>query len=193
MVRYTAHFVHQEFIEQYGGSTVKELDRRVFLGTALAALPLAMRAQTAESKPKPVRVPSGGDRLEERNVIGVSSTAFKVLTDESASALFVIEHASRKKGGPPRHLHHNENEWFYVIEGEYIAEIGSERFHLKPGDSILGPREVPHGWAYVGEGAGKLLIAFAPPAKWKRSFATMRSDRTGASTSMMRHFTALTA
>ena len=144
---------------------MKELDRRVFLGTALAALPLAMRAQTAESKPKPVRVPRGGDRLEERHVIGVSSTAFKVLTDESASALFVIEHASRKKGGPPRHLHHNENEWFYVIEGEYIAEIGSERFHLKPGDSILGPREVPHGWAYVGEGAGKLLIAFAPAGK----------------------------
>ena len=116
---------------------MENLDRRAFLGTALATLPLAMLAQTGEAKVKPVRVPSGEDRLGERHVIGVSSTAFKVLTDDSASALFVIEHASRKKGGPPRHLHHNENEWFYVLEGEYIAEIGSERFQLKPGDSIL--------------------------------------------------------
>lgn len=145
-------------------------NRRTFLGTALATLPLAMLAQTVESKVKPVRVASGEDRMGERHVIGVSSTSFKVVTDDSASALFVIEHASRKKGGPPRHLHHNENEWFYVIEGEYLAEIGSERFQLKPGDSVLGPREVPHAWAYVGEGPGKLLIVFAPAGKMEAFF-----------------------
>ncbi len=145
-------------------------DRRMFLGTALASLPLAMLAQTVETKRKPTSVPNGEDRAGEHHVIGVSSTAFKVLTDESAGTLFVIEHTSRKKGGPPRHLHHNENEWFYVMEGEYIAEIGSERFHLKPGDSIVGPREVPHGWAYVGEGPGKLLIVFAPAGKMEAFF-----------------------
>ena len=149
---------------------MQDRDRRAFLGTALATLPLAILAQTVETKVKPVRVPSGEDRLGESHVIGVSSTAFKVLTDDSATALFVIEHASRKKGGPPRHLHHNENEWFYVIEGEYIAEIGSECFQLKPGDSVLGPREVPHTWAYVGEGSGKLLIAFAPAGKMEAFF-----------------------
>jgi mannose-6-phosphate isomerase-like protein (cupin superfamily) len=169
-VGYTAHFGHEMFVKQDGGSTMQDLNRRAFLGTALASLPLAMLAQNVETKVKPARVPSGADRLEERHVIGVSSTAFKVLTDESASALFVIEHASQKKGGPPRHLHHNENEWFYVIEGEYVAEIGSERFRLKPGDSILGPREVPHAWAYVGEGPGKLLIAFAPAGKMESFF-----------------------
>lgn len=149
---------------------MQNANRRAFLGAALTTLPLAMLAQTVETRVKPVRVASGEDRLGERHVIGVSSTTFKVLTDDGASALFVIEHASRKKGGPPRHLHHNENEWFYVIEGEYIAEIGSERFQLKPGDSILGPREVPHAWAYVGEGAGKLLIAFAPAGKMEAFF-----------------------
>ncbi|HXJ87630.1 MAG TPA: cupin domain-containing protein [Candidatus Binatia bacterium] len=149
---------------------MENLGRRKFLSTALATLPLAMLAQTAETKVKPVRVASGEDRLGERHVIGVSSTAFKVLTDDAASALFVIEHASRQKGGPPRHLHHHENEWFYVMEGEYLAEIGSDRFHLKPGDSILGPREVPHAWAYVGEGAGKLLITFAPAGKMEAFF-----------------------
>jgi quercetin dioxygenase-like cupin family protein len=156
---------------------MKDVDRRSFLGAALATVPLAMLAQTAETKGKPVPVLNGEDRLGERHVIGVSSTAFKVLTEDSSSALFVIEHASRKKGGPPRHLHHNENEWFYVLEGEYIAEIGSDRFQLKPGDSILGPREVPHAWAYVGEGSGKLLIAFAPAGKMEAFFRDNEKPR----------------
>lgn len=81
-----------------------------------------------------------------------------------------MEHTSRKKGGPPRHLHHNEDEWFYVIEGEYIAEIGSERFELKPGDSVLGPREVPHAWAFVGDTPGRMLITFAPANKMEAFF-----------------------
>jgi len=156
---------------------MQDLDRRAFLGTALATLPFAMQAQTDETKVKPVRVPSGDDRSGERHVIGVSSTAFKVSTEDSAGALFVIEHASRKKGGPPRHLHHTENEWFYVVEGEYIAEIGSQRFQLKPGDSILAPREVPHAWAYVGEGPGKLLIAFAPAGKMEAFFRDNEKPR----------------
>jgi len=176
-VGYTAHFGHKLFGEPNGGSILQNLDRRAFLGTALATLPLAMLAQTDETKVKPVRVPSGEDRLGERHVIGVSSTAFKVSTDDSAGALFVIEHASRRKGGPPLHLHHNENEWFYVIEGEYIAEIGSQRFQLKPGDSILGPREVPHAWAYVGAGPGKLLIAFAPAGKMEAFFRDNEKPR----------------
>ena len=156
---------------------MQNLDRRTFLGTALATLPLAMMAQSGETKVKPVAVRSGEDRLGEHHVIGVSSTAFKVLTEDSAGALFVIEHASRKKGGPPRHLHHTENEWFYVLEGEYIAEIGSQRFQLKPGDSIFGPREVPHAWAYVGEGPGKLLITFAPAGKMEAFFRDNEKPR----------------
>jgi quercetin dioxygenase-like cupin family protein len=67
-------------------------------------------------------------------------------------------------------LHHNEDEWLYVIEGEYIAEIGSERFLLKPGDSLLGPREMPHAWAFVGDTPGRMLIAFAPANKMEAFF-----------------------
>jgi quercetin 2,3-dioxygenase len=88
-----------------------------------------------------------------------------------------MEHTSSKKGGPPRHLHHNEDEWFYVIEGEYIAEIGSERVQLKPGDSILGPREIPHAWAFVGDTQGKMLIAFAPANQMEAFFRNNEKRR----------------
>lgn len=41
---------------------------------------------------------------------------------------------------------------------------------MKPGDSILGPREVPRVWAFVGDTPGKMLIAFAPANKMEAFF-----------------------
>jgi quercetin dioxygenase-like cupin family protein len=151
---------------------MQNIERRAFLGATIAAFPLALLGQSLKpSTPaKAILVPHGEDRLGEHHTIGVSSTNFKVITQDSGGGVFIMEHTSRKKGGPPRHLHHNEDEWFYVIEGEYIAEIGSERFALKPGDSILGPREVPHAWAFVGDSPGTMLIAFAPANKMEAFF-----------------------
>ena len=147
------------------------MERRSFLSAAIAAAPLPLIGQSnAPASAKGVRLSRGEDRLGERHTIGVSTTDFKVLTKDTRGGLFVMEHTSPRRGGPPRHLHHNEDEWFYVIEGDYIAEIGSDRFHLKPGDSILGPREVPHAWAFVGENPGRLLIAFAPANKMEAFF-----------------------
>lgn len=132
---------------------MQKMERRSFLASAIAALPVALIGQSSNTPTttKAVRVANGEDRLGEHHTIGVSSTAFKVLTQDTGGDLFIMQHANLKKGGPPRHLDHNEDEWFYVLEGDYIAEIGTERFQLKPGDSILGPRGVPHVWASVGE------------------------------------------
>jgi quercetin dioxygenase-like cupin family protein len=151
---------------------MQNMERRSFLSAAIAALPLALMGQSIQTSTtsRSGRVARGEDRLGEHHTIGVSTTAFKVLTQDTNGCLFVMEQTSSKKGGPPRHLHHNEDEWFYVIEGEYIAEIGSERFVLKPGDSILGPREIPHVWAFVGDTQGRMLIAFAPANKMEAFF-----------------------
>ena len=120
--------------------------RRSFLSAGIASFPLAILGQTSQTstQPQPTLVPGGQDRFGEHHTLGVSSTDFKVATGDSRGGLFVMEHANRKKGGVPRHLHHNEDEWWYVIEGDYIVEVGTKRVRLKPGDSILGPREVPH-------------------------------------------------
>ena len=151
---------------------MQDIQRRSFLQLILAALPATVFAQAANtgSMAKPVRVPAGVDREERKHAIGVSSTTFKVLTKDTAGALFVLEQANQKKGGPPRHLHHDVDELFYSLEGEYIVEVGSERFHLKPGDCVLGPRETPHAWAFAGGSPGKLLISFAPAGKMEAFF-----------------------
>lgn len=142
--------------------------RRTFLAT-LAGLPAVALPQ--DSPPASVGVVRDGeDRLREHHTIGVSTTAFKVLTKETAGSLFVIENRMTKKGGPPRHLHHGQDEWFFVVRGDFVMEIGADRFRLSPGDSILGPREIPHAYAYVGDGPGQLLIAYTPANRIEEFF-----------------------
>ncbi len=49
-------------------------------------------------------------------------------------------------------------------------EIGQERMRLKPGDSVLAPREIPHVWAYVSDTPGRLLFTFMPAGKIEAFF-----------------------
>ena len=123
-------------------------------------------------------VPAGEDRFGYFKTAGISSVAFKVTSQESKD-LFVVEITLVQKGGPARHVHLFQDEWFYVVEGEFLLEVGEERFHLKPGDSAFGPKKVPHIWAFVAGTRGKMLFVVSPIGKleaffvdaWKRNAA----------------------
>ena len=110
------------------------------------------------------------DRLGEPLGRGIARVFFKVTTEDSHGSLVVIEMTHHAKGGPGRHFHYDQDEWFYVVEGEYIFEIDQERLRLKPGDSVFGPRKVPHVWAFVGEGPGRILFAFTPAGQIEACF-----------------------
>jgi len=118
-----------------------------------------------------LHVAAGADRFSEAHPLGPRNLiTFKLATHDTRGGLFVIEHSSLAKGGPPRHLHHEQDEWFYPLEGEYIIEVGDTRHQLKSGDSLLAPREVPHVWAHVGDQPGRLLIAFTPAGQMEAFF-----------------------
>jgi mannose-6-phosphate isomerase-like protein (cupin superfamily) len=121
-----------------------------------------------------VHVLAGGDRFrEQRKVFGSMSIDFKVSTLDTGGDLLILENTNDLKSGPPWHLHHEQEEWFYVVEGEYLIKIGDESYRLGPGDSILAPRGVPHVWAHVGERTGRLLIAFRPAGKLETFFGEL--------------------
>lgn len=149
-----------------------QLARRSFLQLAAIAVPGSyLLGQTdASLAAKPTLVSAGTDREGKVHAVGVSSTTYKVLTADTSGALFVMEQANAKKGGPTRHLHFSQDELFYVMQGEYIVEIGAERFHLKAGDCVLGPRQVPHAWAFVGDSTGRMLLSYAPAGKMEEFF-----------------------
>lgn len=149
-----------------------DIHRRWLLSTLTAALSGLARPSWLRASPQTagIKVPAGQDRFGKSRQIGVSSTSFKVAGADTAGGLFVIEQANSARGGPPRHLHHEQDELWYVLEGEYVVEIGSDRHALTPGDCILGPRRIPHAWAFVGDSPGRLLIAFTPAGKMQENF-----------------------
>lgn len=119
--------------------------------------------------PHALRVPAGEDRFGEHRGLGISTISFKVVPQES-SGLLVIENTFHARGGPARHMHYEQDEWFYALEGEFVLEVGTEKFNLLPGDSLLAPRQVAHAWAHVGTGRGRMLIAFLPAGNMEAFF-----------------------
>jgi mannose-6-phosphate isomerase-like protein (cupin superfamily) len=126
------------------------------------------QSKIAASHPSSLWLQAGKDRFGEHRGLGISHIDFKA--NSSGGQLLVLENVFHGKGGPPRHLHHSQDEWFYALEGKFIIEVGTERFSLSPGDSLLAPREVPHVWAHVGDNLGRILISFTPAGQMEAFF-----------------------
>jgi quercetin dioxygenase-like cupin family protein len=61
----------------------------------------------------------------------------------------------------PLHVHHREDEAFWVLEGSTRFEVGDELVDAAPGTYLVAPRDTPHRWAAGPEGA-RLLFLFTP-------------------------------
>lgn len=153
------------------------MKRRSFLKAASALLPAASlknfalgQVSSAPSTGEVHIVGSGQDRFGESHSLGFSSIHFKVGSRDTNGALFVIEHQNLLKGGPPMHFHLQQDEWFYVMEGEVLFQVGAERKLLRSGESVLGPRMIPHAFCGVGEKPGHMIIAFTPAGKMEDFF-----------------------
>lgn len=149
--------------------------RRSFLKVAAAIAPgAALHNLLAQPAPSPAPelhlVGAGEDRSGHPHSLGFSSLAFKVATADTGGNLFIIEHRNLTPGtGPALHLHYAQEEWFYVMEGEVVFQVGEQRVHLRTGESVLAPRRIPHTFSAVGSPA-RMLIAFTPAGKMEQYF-----------------------
>ncbi len=64
--------------------------------------------------------------------------------------------------GPGRHIHYDQDEIFFFLEGEFIAEVGGEMYTFKPGDVAFIPRGTIHAFKNVGKTPGRLRYIFSP-------------------------------
>ena len=148
------------------------LGRRAFV-EALAGSPFAGIAVTTQTASSPVgKVAAGAGRSDDISKLpGGDRIHVKVTTQESGGAMFMTEQPIERRGsGPPKHYHEEQDEWFYCLGGEYVVEIGDQRFRLGSGDSVLGPRRVPHAFVYDGAGPGRILIGFTPAGRIEQFF-----------------------
>lgn len=136
-----------------------------------AAQASATSTETALPQPTGANVVGAGqDRLGKVRTLGFSTLAFKVLANQTAGNLFVIEHTNLMPGGGPAlHLHLSQQEWFYILEGRVVFAIGAERVQLSAGESVLAQPRIPHTFSAV-DGPAHLLIGFTPAGKMEQYF-----------------------
>jgi DNA-binding transcriptional MerR regulator len=119
------------------------------------------------------RVAAGHDRFDEHIKLGDQPNDCKVSAKDTEGKMCVFEGTGHSGG--PRHLHYEQDEWIYVLEGEYEFLVGApyacaKRFHLGAGESIFLPRKVAHVWACVNGGPGRIINAYQPAGKMEELF-----------------------
>jgi quercetin dioxygenase-like cupin family protein len=78
--------------------------------------------------------------------------------ETTGGALGLIEADFWAGMGTPLHLHHHEDEAFYILDGQIRFRRGDEVFTAKPGEFVFGPREVPHCYKVLDGGARALVL-----------------------------------
>ena len=85
----------------------------------------------------------------------------KVTGEQSGGQFSLIEMLYPAGAVVPRHVHHRENELFYLIDGELEMRVGERQISAKPGTTIFAPRNIPHGFQ-VGAKPVHYLILYTP-------------------------------
>ena len=64
--------------------------------------------------------------------------------------------------GPGRHIHHEQDETFFFLEGKFDVEVGGVLHHMEAGDVAFVPRGTVHAFKNVGQHPGRLRYVFCP-------------------------------
>jgi quercetin dioxygenase-like cupin family protein len=87
---------------------------------------------------------------------------FLVTGAETGDAYFAMEALVVPGGGPPPHIHLNEDETFYVLEGTCEFLLGDEVVTAGPGDFASVPRRNVHRFHNASDAVTRLILTFTP-------------------------------
>lgn len=103
--------------------------------------------------------------------ITLNTLDIKISRKDTDNEVAVFEQTGlTPNGGPPLHIHPEQDEWFYVIEGDYLFVVGKDKYQIKAGDTIFLPRKVPHAFVQLSE-KGKMIVSYVPAGKMEAFFA----------------------
>ena len=157
------------------------MQRKKFISSVIAAITIPGIAFSKLKKfvirqDKGFKIPAGEGRIHGHiKLKGVNENILdvKISGTDTDGDLAIFEQTSISPGkGTPLHIHHFQDEVFYVIDGKYKFQVGDDKYDLATGDSIFLPRKVPHAWTQVSQ-KGKMIVSFQPAGKLENFFVTM--------------------
>lgn len=116
-------------------------------------------------------IAAGDDRFGEHIKLGGPNGEpidCKVSSQDTNGAMCIFEFNCNSGG--PRHLHYEQDEWIYIVEGEFEFHLDKSQFYMGPGESVFIPRKTGHVWARVGGGPGKVINVYQSAGKMEEFF-----------------------
>jgi quercetin dioxygenase-like cupin family protein len=97
---------------------------------------------------------------------------FLATAEDTQGKFALIEAVARRGNNPPPHIHHREEETFYVLEGEMTFSVGGQTIKATPGTMVCLPREVAHSFVIDSEQV-RMLILLTPAGfeGWFKEFS----------------------
>jgi quercetin dioxygenase-like cupin family protein len=100
---------------------------------------------------------------------------FKLVGEQCDGAMTLFQTESPAGAGPPLHIHEDQDEWLYVLEGEIRVRVGDDILPVPAGGFVFLPRGTAHCWQAVGSRPARFLGFFAPAGmdRFFREFAAL--------------------
>jgi mannose-6-phosphate isomerase-like protein (cupin superfamily) len=128
--------------------------------------------------PGVVHVPPGGGRAVWFNG---GLVTFYALGEDTGGAFTLFEEDVAPQTGAMPHLHHEEDQAFYVLEGEHEFVCDGRAFAAPAGSFVYVPRGTTHSYENVGTEPGRLLILSTPAGGTERLFLELGEPATEGS------------
>jgi mannose-6-phosphate isomerase-like protein (cupin superfamily) len=122
-----------------------------------------------------VVLPNGAARFTGPKGREADVTELVATREQTGGSIGLFRQTIAPKSGPPTHIHHTEDEFFYVLSGEFKVKLGDRIVSAPAGSVMFVPRNTAHTFQNVGTGPGVLLIGVTPGG-FEKSF----EERQGA-------------
>ena len=107
-------------------------------------------------------VKAGKNRIGGTLHVFGAEASVKISSSDSGGAYAVMEACTPPNSGPPLHLHQREDEWWYIVDGNFLFEIDGNSVHAGPGDTVFAPRGSRHTFQNIGTIPGRTLVTVVP-------------------------------
>ena len=106
---------------------------------------------------------------------------FKAMADTTGGAMTVVEATAAPGEGPPLHVHRDQDETIYVLDGRYRVRLGERDVDAPAGAFVFIPRGTPHAWQNAGPEVARFLATLAPAdVRFERFFVRYAELEPGA-------------
>ncbi|MEH1935557.1 MAG: quercetin 2,3-dioxygenase [Nostoc sp.] len=95
------------------------------------------------------------------SVVGDTYT-FKAVSEDTGGAYSTFEFFIPPQNGSPPHIHHREDETFYILEGELLFQVGDQNIVLSAGSFVHAPKGIPHSFKNVGTTPARTFTTAIP-------------------------------